>query len=448
MFVMFSIYRREFKYMKILIISYGFAPSSVIGAARPTKFAKYLSSFGHDVTVLCSKKCYGAEDKDSMIGLEKVKICRVGDNSETKIGKRVAKRKKDPVYLLLKRIYYSFVWPISYYKNNYNSYIEMRNYYGNNLKNNNYDIVISTSPDLSNVFLANYLKKKFNFNIVLDLRDNMTDPQYPLSVNLFNGRYQNYSIAESSRTFVVSKSAAAKLKLENPSYSDKINTLYNGYDNIYESNMVVSHTSSALKIAYTGTIYSGLDDSTPLFYAIRKLIDEYGYEFQIDYAGQDFAILKEQASKYELTNIVSDYGIVNRKEAEQIQINADLFLVLSWNTKKQQGILTGKFYEGIKCNKPIIAIVKGELIDSELYMLNEEYHYGYCYEEERNNSQEGLYDYLRICCQEKRQYGCLKRDQSNELAEKFHYKNLTKELEKQLYEIVKEKREKEISKYD
>ncbi|MCI9360551.1 MAG: glycosyltransferase family 4 protein [Hungatella sp.] len=426
--------------MRILIIAYGFAPSSVIGAVRPTKFAKYLSLFGHDVTVLCSKKCFGAKDEDSMIGLEKIKICRVGDSTETNIGKRAAKRRKNLIYRFLKKIYYSFIWPMSYYRNSYNSYMEMRNYYMDNLKNSSFDIIISTFPDLSNVFLANYLKRKFHFNTVLDLRDNMTDPRYPLSVNLFNRRYQKHSIEESARTFIVSKSATAKLKSENPLYSSRINTLYNGYDDNYGSSMEVSDTSPALRIAYTGAMYSGLRDATPLFHAIRKLIDECGYEFQIDYAGQDIEILKEQASKFELANIVSDYGIVNMKEAEQIQKNADLFLVLTWNTKKEQGVLSGKFYEGIKCNKPILAIVKGELINSELYKLNEEYHYGYCYEVERNNSEEGLYDYLRICCQEKQKYGCLKRNQSSELAKKFHYRNLTKELERQLYEIMKEKR--------
>ena len=39
--------------MRILIISYYFAPQNAIGAVRPTKLAKYLSRLGHEVTVIC-----------------------------------------------------------------------------------------------------------------------------------------------------------------------------------------------------------------------------------------------------------------------------------------------------------------------------------------------------------------------------------------------------------
>ena len=39
--------------MKILIVSYYFAPQNLIGAVRPTKLAKYLARMGHEVTVIC-----------------------------------------------------------------------------------------------------------------------------------------------------------------------------------------------------------------------------------------------------------------------------------------------------------------------------------------------------------------------------------------------------------
>lgn len=41
--------------MKILICSRYFAPQNTIGAVRPTMFAKYLSQFGHEVTVITEK---------------------------------------------------------------------------------------------------------------------------------------------------------------------------------------------------------------------------------------------------------------------------------------------------------------------------------------------------------------------------------------------------------
>ena len=48
--------------MKILIVSYYFAPQNLIGAVRPTKLAKYLARMGHDVTVVCGAGRNGETD--------------------------------------------------------------------------------------------------------------------------------------------------------------------------------------------------------------------------------------------------------------------------------------------------------------------------------------------------------------------------------------------------
>jgi len=40
--------------MKILIVSYYFAPQNKIAAVRTTKIAKYLKRIGHEVEIICS----------------------------------------------------------------------------------------------------------------------------------------------------------------------------------------------------------------------------------------------------------------------------------------------------------------------------------------------------------------------------------------------------------
>ena len=47
-----------------------------------------------------------------------------------------------------------------------------------------------------------------------------------------------------------------------------------------------------------------------------------------------------------------------RKTFNEINITplTDIFLVLSWSTKKEYSILTGKFYEGIRAEKPILVL--------------------------------------------------------------------------------------------
>ena len=51
---------------------------------------------------------------------------------------------------------------------------------------------------------------------------------------------------------------------------------------------------------------------------------------------------------YGLEKLMPNYGYISREESAKIQTASDIFRVLSWNTKAKKGILTGKFYEGIR----------------------------------------------------------------------------------------------------
>ena len=105
-----------------------------------------------------------------------------------------------------------------------------------------------------------------------------------------------------------------------------------------------------------------------------------------DYAGPHFEMLQEQAQKYGVEAILVNHGFVSRGEAAQLQSKCDIFLVLTWNTREEKGVLTGKFYEGIRARKPILSLVSGDVPDSELNTLNEKYHYGFCCEESSGNA--------------------------------------------------------------
>ena len=67
---------------KILIISRSFAPDSIVAAIRPTQMAKYLSLYGHHVTVIRSGRIVGKGNKENMEGLGKVTIFSYDDNSD------------------------------------------------------------------------------------------------------------------------------------------------------------------------------------------------------------------------------------------------------------------------------------------------------------------------------------------------------------------------------
>ena len=131
-----------------------------------------------------------------------------------------------------------------------------------------------------------------------------------------------------------------------------------------------------------------------------------------------------------MESILVPHGYVSRAEAARIQCASDVFLVLSWNLKDSQGILTGKFYEGIRAKKPILSIISGDLPGSELYVLNEKYHYGFCYEDCRGEEQfSRLCDYLEKVYNEKLRYGSVRYQVNPELEAAFRYDHLAQQLE-------------------
>ena len=136
------------------------------------------------------------------------------------------------------------------------------------------------------------------------------------------------------------------------------------------------------------------------------------------------------AQKTGMEGILINHGYVSRAEAARLQSISDLFLVLSWNTPDSQGILTGKFYEGIRAKKPILSLISGDLPDSELNILNEKFRYGFCYESCREREQFAqLCDFLEQAYRDKMEHGKVQFAVNPELESAFRYDNLAQQLE-------------------
>ncbi|MCB0579686.1 MAG: hypothetical protein KDD10_10310 [Phaeodactylibacter sp.] len=121
-------------------------------------------------------------------------------------------------------------------------------------------------------------------------------------------------------------------------------------------------------IAYTGSLYEGLQTAAPLLEAIRQLFREgaLGRDgIRLLYAGKDGALWAEWLRQYGLEDIGADHGLLPMAEAHALQRRAHLNLLLSWSLPGGGGILTGKVYEYLAAGRPVLAIVNGEQ-DEEL----------------------------------------------------------------------------------
>src|SRR5690606_36715932 len=105
-----------------------------------------------------------------------------------------------------------------------------------------------------------------------------------------------------------------------------------------------------------------------VFRALRDLVstgrlDPAAVEFH--YAGGDFAALTRQASAWGMEDVLVDHGRVPRREALALQAASDLVVVATWNTEKDQGIMTGKVFECFMMRRPVLGVVNGDKPESE-----------------------------------------------------------------------------------
>lgn len=428
--------------MKILFVTEYFAPDSVIGAVRITKLAKYLSKSGNNVSVICAAHAKRKEDVASLKELDGIRIRRFGEKPNTsqmsekhkkkgasvKSGMRLLNILPYPLYTFCNRVYRKLIFPIKYYKDAMYNYRHIMQYFEDHWKNERFDVVFATYSTLASICAGKSISEQTGAKLVVDLRDLMNSHTLPLAVRAVNKQIQNRLVSNANIVLHPSAAGTKQLKIMYPEAQNKIYTLYNGYDEkcIDTENR---KNSNELVLAYTGDLYSGKRDFSPLFKAIKVLQQEHKYEIRFLYAGVEAKELYRQAAKYELEKIIENFGEVSRYEAEAIQNKADIFLVATWNTEKEQGILTGKFYEGIRAEKQILVLVSGNRPDSELYQFNQKYNYGFCYEACRSDSFEDLCKYLRRICIEKREKNFVEYHQNKEMENKFHYKNLAEDLE-------------------
>jgi len=137
-------------------------------------------------------------------------------------------------------------------------------------------------------------------------------------------------------------------------------------------------TDHKIRIIYTGTIYDGNQDPSPLFSAIAQLIQNNSGlkkwmedNFRVLFYGRQSESLVKTIHQYHLFPIVQCKGTVSRPAALRIQRQADMLIYLEWGDGSVQGILTGKIFEYLILKKPVLSIGQTSAASSGSKLLND-----------------------------------------------------------------------------
>ena len=376
---------------RVLIISYYFAPQNVIGAVRPTKLAKYLQRQGCEVTVLCGT---GLEpwraDPTLERDLEELKDVRVirecsplrafksrkqaaadgqGDNG--------AGAERDKQTLKARMLDAAYRWLRRYADRSF----QRRATRALSGLSGVYDAVFSSySPwsvhHVAHAAMVRGIARKW----IADFRDEVTVPFGYL--NGYKRRYLAMLRREPQLITGATDGVLAMMDMQG-------RVLNNGFDREdLPPAEDLTDGGRSFTAVYCGQFGMGrrgvpARDITPCLMALRALIDRgviSKEELRLVYAGSEENIFRRYAALAGLEDCVTGLGRVSRQRSLSLQRGASLLMMASTNTASQYGILTGKLFEYLMMDKPIVCCMAGDAAGSSLKRVLGDTGAGFCWE--------------------------------------------------------------------
>ena len=347
--------------MRILIITHYFPPENAIASLRPYSWAKYWTRLGHKVTVLTTQEPIAEQNLN--LPLPECEILRVFRPVILNRG-RLSKKKSENVvpltiwnkckgYFVKKLLRFinrtgvgffrapslDYKWPKLIRKS---GLLDSERYW---------DLCVCTFGEASVLKVGGDLKKRGQVGkLIFDFRDLWTanvnfKGLFPFNIYERFLEYRWYRLADVITT--VSEPLAIELERK---YHKKVQVVLNGFDPDDKRNNTCNEglDSSKVNILYTGTIYRGFQDPSPLFKAIKSLMqDNYPgiSDLTVTFAGRNNVEAERLAEKYDVQSLVSCLGFLKRETILSLQEYADVLLFLDYNSVNGDGILTGKLYE-------------------------------------------------------------------------------------------------------
>lgn len=366
--------------MKILMIAYYFPPYNTIGAVRTGKMAKYLERMGHEVKVISARDQPLQRTLHLEIPEKKVLYTRWlninrlaqsfagGKSKVAENGYEVSIRPGFRQRLI------HFTGKI--YKNILNfpdgqiGWIPFAYRAGKKtIESWKPDIIYASSAPYSSLITAARLSRKYGIPWLAELRDLWVDHQYYQYGRLrkkLENRIEKKTLGSASALITVSEPLAEKLRA---CYSKPVQVIRNGFDpedyEPYVTKVTEEHLPNQLNLVYTGMIYDGRQNISPLLKAIRLLKDQ-DMPVYLNMYGKYLDKIRRLAADFGVSELVNVSGSVGYKEALRLQTEADVLLLLLWTDRQQKGIYTGKLFEYIGARRPILAVGPGEDVAADL----------------------------------------------------------------------------------
>jgi glycosyltransferase involved in cell wall biosynthesis len=367
---------------KVLIITYYWPPAGGSAVYRWLKFTKYLREFGWEPVVYTAENGEYAEldpenakDIPQGITIMKHPIWEPYDLYKRFIGQK--KTEKVNVGFLTEKKKPGFAEYVSVWIRGNFFIPDARRFWVKPsikflsawLEKNPVDAVISSGPPHSMHLIAMALKKRFTIPWIADFRDPWTKIDFYNELHLSwfadqkHQRLEKKVVTTADSIITVGNQMREEFDALGAKKSVVITNGFDTADKI-EGNVEMDQKFT---IAHFGTVNKARNPEL-LWQVLTELVSEnpaFAKDLELKFVGRLDQSARESIQKHNLEAYLTKIDFLPHKEVLLKQCQSQVLLLLINQTHNAGGILTGKFFEYLAAERPIIAIgpTSGDVAD-------------------------------------------------------------------------------------
>jgi len=360
--------------LKALVITYYWPPAGGSGVQRWLKFVKYLRDFDVEPVVYTVKDpSYAILDTDlqkeipaeieileqpiwepnnlvSLLGNKKKKTSAGFLNPNPSFFGKIAQYIRANYFIPDARKFW--IQPSVKYLTNY-------------LENNAIDVVITTGPPHSTHIIGLKLKEMLNVKWIADFRDPWTEIDYfhqlPLTKNALKKHHalEENVLKKADKVLVVGNEMAESFK----KITKNVEVITNGYDTF--SSDYTMKLDKMFSLVHIGLMNSDRNHKI-IWQALQEICNEntdFKHDLKLKFVGAVADDVKSAIQQYKLEQNTEFINYIPHQEVLKHQLAAQVLLLSINNVSSAKGIITGKIFEYLQANRPILAIAP---IDGDL----------------------------------------------------------------------------------
>ncbi|AZO94023.1 glycosyltransferase [Halocella sp. SP3-1] len=374
---------------KVLVIAYYFPPLGWSGTQRTLKFVKYMRMFNWEpVVVTVGNSPFPVIDETLEEEVEKsIKIVRIDD--------LFFKNKTDNILDNL----YSYVnssFDLIESENLKNEYMKEIESKMNDLRSllmlpdnniiwankvlkkiskkvnfDDIDLLYSTSGPYSDHIIAYHIKKLYKKPWVADFRDEWTNnPYYNYNKDSIRFKVEKYLenriINFADKIVTISRLSKENYVNKFGLEKNKVEVITNGYDEKDFVEIGNKTNKNKFTIVHSGAFYL-IRNPLSFIKAINNLINKGKIEkekIQIEFIGTFESKIKEIVDKNSMDGLIKWIDYLPHKESLQHCIESNMLLLVVGEGENLKSFYTGKVFEYLRTNKPILALSpKGSVVE-------------------------------------------------------------------------------------